>query len=240
MARIVQMGFMLSLLLRKRARILIHATAWMLGLGCYHYAQAQTAPASPAAAPAASGDQTVQLGQVLVTGGIPSDEVVMPTSLPISGILGDERNILDTPRSVSTVNKIWMDDREITNAMDFSQFAPGIYSPSLYGVPAAPTIRGDTGGIFFDGQQGLYGSNNVPPSFNGVESLDIVKGPGSAVYGPPNNGAGGYVNLVTKQPYFDAEHLTVSTTLGYWSSARAYSNPSITIDNGGPISDTLA
>jgi hypothetical protein len=231
---------MKSTLPHKTSRAWVRLTAWTLGLGLCHYAQAQATGASADAAAAASSDQTIQLSQVLVTGGIPSDEVVMPTSLPIGGILGDERNILDTPRSVSTVNKIWMDDREITNAMDFSQFAPGVYSPSLYGVPAAPTIRGDTGGIFFDGQQGLYGSNNVPPSFNGVESLDIVKGPGSAVYGPPNNGAGGYVNLVTKQPYFDAEHLTLSTTLGYWTSARAYSNPSVTIDNGGPISDTLA
>jgi len=35
-------------------------------------------------------------------------------------------------------------------------------------------------------------------SFNGTEAMDIVKGPGSAVYGPQGQGPGGYVNLVRR------------------------------------------
>jgi hypothetical protein len=71
--------------------------------------------------------------------------------------------------------------------------------------------------------------------------MDIVKGPGSAVYGPQGEGSGGYVDFVMKQPYFDREHIrTMTLTMGYWASGHSYSNPEATIDVGGPISDKLA
>jgi outer membrane receptor for monomeric catechols len=225
-------------LIRPIGRLSVNVLFCFVAFGALAPVRAQTNSAPTPGG--AAGDRPVQLGQYVVTGDIPADEIVLPTNVPVDSVYGEDRNIIDTPRSVSVVNKVWMDDRAVANAMDFSQFAPGVYSPSLYGVPATPTIRGDTGAIFFNGQQGLYGSNNVPPSFNGVESLDIVKGPGSAVYGPPNNGAGGYVDLVTKQPYFDGQHVTTSATIGDWTSGRTYSNPEFTIDDSGPISNELA
>jgi outer membrane receptor for monomeric catechols len=170
----------------------------------------------------------------------PLDEQILPTVRPISSVFGDDLDIIDVPRSVSTVNKAWMDDRQVKNAMDFGQFSPGVYSPANYGIPATPQIRGDYAQIYVDGQETLFTHNEVYPSFNGIEAMDIVKGPGSAIYGPQGEGPGGYVNLVTKQPYFDAQHTDISATFGYWTSGHSYSNPSVTIDTGGPLSDKLA
>ncbi len=171
---------------------------------------------------------------------VPLDEQILPTVRPIGSVLGDGRSILDTPRAVTSVNKAWMDDRQVKDAMDFGQFSPGVYSAAQYGIPATPQIRGDLGELYVDGQRTNFSRNSVFPSFNGVEALDIVKGPGSAVYGPQGEGPGGYVNLVTKAPYFDAQHTTISTTFGYWTSGRSYWNPEATIDTGGPINDKLA
>jgi len=186
-----------------------------------------------------SNDQVTTLEKFTVSD-VPVADQVLPTVRPITSAFGDSRSIIDTPRSVSTINKAWMNDREIHDSSDFSQFAAGVYSPPQYGIAATPTIRGDTASIYFNGQLGLYAGDNVFPSFNGVESMDIVKGPGSAVYGPQNNGVGGYVNFVNKMPEFDTWHLNVSTTLGYWSSGHSYSNPEVTVDYSQPVTSNTA
>ena len=133
-----------------------------------------------------------------------------------------------------------MEDRQVKNAMDFGQFSSGVYAAANYGIPGVPQIRGDYGQIYVNGQMIPYSRNSTSLSFNGVEAMDIVEGPGTAVYGPQGNGPGGYVNFVMKEPYFDRDHLDVSTTFGYWTSGHSYSNPEYTIDFGGPISDKLA
>jgi iron complex outermembrane receptor protein len=198
-----------------------------------------TTTTTPAAA-TTSTDPNVTTLEKFTVSEVPITEQILPTVRPISSVYGDDRSIIDIPRSVTSVNKAWMDDRQVKNAMDFGQFATGVYSAAQYGIPAVPFIRGDLAQIYLDGQVMIYTRNSVPPSFNEVEALDIVKGPGSAVYGPQGEGAGGYVNFVTKQPYLDAFHTDISITAGSWASGHSYFNPDITIDFGGPVSDKLA
>jgi outer membrane receptor for monomeric catechols len=195
--------------------------------------------AQPTTAPAPSTDQVTVLDKFTVSD-VPLENQILPTVRPIGSVFGDDRSIIDTARSVSSVNKAWMDDRMVKNAMDFMQFSPGVYSAAQYGIPGVPQIRGDLGQVYVNGQIIPFSRNSVPLSFNSVEAMDIVKGPGSAVYGPQGEGAGGYVNFVTKQPYFDREHYDVSATFGYWTSGHSNSNPEATVDFGGPLSDKLA
>ena len=171
---------------------------------------------------------------------VPIDEQILPTVHPIGDVMGDDRSILDTPRSVSVVDSAMVNDRLVKNAMDFQQFSPGVYSAAQYGIPAVPYIRGDLSQLYMGGQQIPFSRNSTPPSFNGTDGFDIVKGPGSAVYGPQLEGSGGYVDFIMKQPYFDAYHADVSVTLNGWASGHSYSNPEATVDVGGPISDKLA
>src|SRR5258708_4807140 len=188
---------------------------------------------------AAPADKVTELEKFTVSE-VPLENQILPTVRPIGSVFGDDRSIIDTPRSVTSVNKAWMDDRLVKNAMDFSQFSPGVYSAAQYGIPGVPQIRGDLAQIYINGQVIPFSRNSTPLSFNAVEAMDIIKGPGSAVYGPQSQGPGGYVNFVSKKPYFDRQHADVSTTLGYWTSGHSYSNPEVTIDLGGPISDKLA
>ncbi len=69
---------------------------------------------------------------------VPISEQILPTVRPINSVYGDDRDIVDIPRSVSSVNAAWMEDRQVTNAMDFGQFAPGVYAAADYGIPASP------------------------------------------------------------------------------------------------------
>jgi len=196
-----------------------------------------TTSTSPAASTTNNGVTTLQKYTV---SDVPLTEQVLPTVRPIGDVMGDDQNIIDIPRSVSSVNEAWMQDRMVKNAMDFGQFSPGVYSAAQYGIPGVPFIRGDLGTVYVGGQISQFSRNSTPPSFNGVEAMDIVKGPGSAVYGPQGEGAGGYVDLVMKQPYFDNFQGVIDATLGYWASGHAYSNPEVTLDFGGPLSDKLA
>jgi len=124
-------------------------------------ADSSSAPASPPAttsttdASAASSSDTVTTLEKFTVSDVPIEDQVLPTVRPVTSAFGDARSIIDTPRSVSTINKAWMNDREIHDSSDFSQFAAGVYSPPQYGIAATPTIRGDTASIYFNGQLAL-------------------------------------------------------------------------------------
>ena len=176
-----------------------------------------------------------------VVEGLSLSETILPTARPLNSVLGDDRSIVDTPRSVTLVTKAQMEARNISRTTDFGQYSPGVYTPSRYGLAGVPVMRGDLAEIYQNGQRVIYNRNSLLPSFNGVEALDIVKGPGSAVYGPQGQGPGGYVNFVTKVPYFDSFHGELSTKLGtYVPGGQSFFNPEWTLDFGGPISDKLA
>ena len=230
-------------------RLAVHCIALALAAGLQAQSStpppANPTPLTPASTTtttttiSSSGGKITTLEKYTVSD-VPVTEQILPTVRPVGDVMGDETNIIDIPRSVTSVNEAWMKDRMVKNAMDFGQFAPGVYSAAQYGIPAVPFIRGELGEVYVDGQISMFSRNSTPPSFNGVEAMDIVKGPGSAVYGPQGEGAGGYVDLVMKQPYFDGFHGEIDATLGYWSSGHAYSNPEITMDFGGPLSDNFA
>jgi outer membrane receptor protein involved in Fe transport len=229
---------------RRSAALLCSAGLFCAGLN----AQSSTPPpatppvttsTTPSTASNAASEQVTTLEKYTVSD-VPLTEQILPTVRPISSVYGDDRDIVDIPRSVSSVNAAWMDERQVKNAMDFGQFAPGVYAAADYGIPGVPQIRGDEAQIYVNGQEIPYSRNSTPLSFNGVEAMDIVKGPGTAVFGPQGNGPGGYVNFVAKQPYFDQDHFDFSATLGTWASGHSYGDPQYTLDFGGPINSQLA
>jgi outer membrane receptor protein involved in Fe transport len=172
--------------------------------------------------------------------GVSDADQIMPTIRPIGSVMGDARSILDTPRSVSSISKELMEQVRIKSVTDFSQFAPGVYTAARYGLATTPMVRGDLAELYFDGQRVKYSRDSVMPSFNGIEALDIVKGPGSAVYGPQSNGASGYTNFVTKKPYFDKQRTEFSLSYAGITADHDYSNLEWQVDTGGPLSGSTA
>ena len=212
----------------------------LAGLALGLNAQTQTTTTTTTTATTAASSEPVTTLSKYTVSDVPIDDQVLPTVRPVGDVMGEDMNIIDIPRSVSAVNTAMMRDRNVKSAMDYQQFAPGVYANAEYGVASIPFIRGDLSQVYMGGQQIEFSRNSTPPSFNGVDALDIVKGPGSAVYGPQGEGAGGYIDFIMKQPYFDGNHGDVDLTLGYWADGHSHSNPDLTIDFGGPISDKLA
>jgi iron complex outermembrane recepter protein len=193
---------------------------------------------SPSPSP---GSESGELNQITVTAVPPEDQVV-PTARPISSVFGQDMGIIDTPRSVNVVTRAQLEDRQIFSVQDLGQFSSGTYTPAEYGLDGIPYIRGIYAELFQNGQREIFYRNSVVPSFNQMESLDILKGPGTAIYGPSGGGLGGYVNFITKSPQFDGYHEQLETTIGALASGgQSWHHYEWTVDSTGPlIKDQLA
>ncbi|MDG5497542.1 TonB-dependent receptor plug domain-containing protein [Niveispirillum sp. BGYR6] len=129
----------------------------------------------------------------------------------------------------------------IRSTDDYVKYAPGITRGGGQGNSAAPTLRGLASEVFQNGQRIYKDGNDHPLNLNAFEGADIVAGPSSVIFGP-SNATGGYVNYLTKKPYFDKQRSFVNTELGTWVSGtkETYPDFAITADTGGPIDETLA
>jgi iron complex outermembrane recepter protein len=199
---------------------------------------AQDATSAPSRSASAGGGN---LQQIVVTGGIPPEDSILPVA-PTDAVLGTSANILDIPRGVSRITQSQLQARQVEDVVALTQFSSGVFTGSNFGAPSTPVIRGLPAEMYQNGQRLSYTFDSFIPSFNGVESVDVVKGPGGPVIGPSNLGVGGYVNFVTKAPYFDRWHGAFTFTLGNLvEGGSSYLRPEWQLDFGGPlIKDKLA
>ncbi len=166
---------------------------------------------------------------------VPIEKQILPTARPFTSVFGTADNIVDVPRNVTIISRQQLSDISISSVLDFSKLTSSSYTTTNFGAPANPSIRGQTADLFINGVRGRITSNGngLPLNFNAVESVNIVKGPATAVQGASMY-VGGFVDLVTKRPYFDATKGSVSITLGS-DDQREW-----TVDIGGPLSRTAA
>jgi outer membrane receptor protein involved in Fe transport len=211
----------------------------ILLLGANSLVTAQDADPPPSKSTGPTGGN---LQQIVVSAGIPPEDSILPTAVPTDAVLGTSANILDIPRGVSRITESQLQARQIEDVVSLSQFASGVFTGSSFGAPSNPFIRGLPAEMYQNGQRLSYTFDSFIPSFNAVESIDVVKGPGGPVIGPSNLGVGGYVNFVTKAPYFDRWHGALSFTLGNLvEGGSSYLRPEWQLDFGGPlIKDKLA
>ncbi len=187
----------------------------------------------------AQDSQPIQLDKLVVTG-VPIEQSVNPLTRDLSTVMGDSRSILDTPRAVSSITEALLNERGIHGVREFIAYTPGGYASASYGLATTPNLRGDTAETYINGQRRSYNLYGFLPSWNGIEAVDIVRGPGSAVFGA-GFFSGGYVNYVTKAPKFSGRETTVTTRLGtIVPGGGSYLNASVQIDTTAPISDKLA
>ncbi len=189
------------------------------------------AGAQNAATPALGPDSDA-LEEIVVKGVLLEDQV-SPLQRKVSSVLGVELSVLDTPRAVTEINAAQIRDQSIVDVTDFVKIVSSAYTNDQFGGANVPFLRGQSAEVFQNGMLRTPRSDGQPLSFNSVEGFDIIKGPANVVYGPTGN-VGGYVNLVTKRPYFDTQHASATLTYGEYNTRKAQ------LDLSGPITDTLA
>ncbi len=179
--------------------------------------------------------EVLELERFTINSGVATDALVLPIARPFNSVFGTDDNIVDVPRNVTIISRQQLSDININSVLDFSKLTSSAYTTTNFGAPSNPSIRGQTADLFINGVRGRITSNGngLPLDFNSVESVNIVKGPATAVQGSSMY-VGGYIDLQTKRPYFDKSKGSVSVTLG------SYSQKAWTIDYGGPLSKTTA
>ncbi len=189
----------------------------------------------PAPVAQTSPDQEVLQLEKFSVNGVPIDQVVLPTARPFNSVYGFDRSILDTPRNVTIISREQLTSISIQDVRDFSKLTASSYTRSNFGAPTTPDIRTQIADTFLNGMRiGLSSNGNgLPVNFNSVESVNIVKGPATAIFGASQY-IGGYADLITKRPVFDTAKGFVSATVGSYDTYRW------TFDYGAPISKTLA
>ncbi len=187
-------------------------------------------------APTQEGGGGINAADRIIITETPLEESVLPTARPYSSAFGLDNNILDVPRNVTIISREQLDTVDIQDVRDFSKLTSSSYTTTNFGAPANPSIRGQTADTFTNGlRTGITSNGNgLPIDFNAIESVSILKGPAPVIYGPSPY-VGGFVNFVTKKPYFDKWQGFVGTTFGQYDQYRW------TVDASGPlIKDKLA
>lgn len=166
---------------------------------------------------------------------VPIDLQILPTARPFNSVFGTDDNIVDVPRNVTIISRQQLTDIAITDVLDFSKLTSSAFTTTNFGAPANASIRGQSADLFINGVRARITSNGngLPVDFNSVESVNIVKGPATAVQGASMY-VGGFIDLISKRPYFDTSKGSVSYTIG------SYATNKWTLDTGGPFSKELA
>ena len=147
-------------------------------------------------------------------------------------VFGFDKSILETPRSVTSVSAKMMESYAITDIDDLVLVSPGAFTQSFFGVAGSLDVRGTPGEVYFRGVRRVNNPGNYPTPIGASDSIDIVRGPASPIYGPSK--IGGYLNFEPKSARVESgKFMTepkgeISLTRGSWDKNV------LTAEVGGP------
>ncbi|MDO5625714.1 MAG: TonB-dependent receptor [Pseudomonadota bacterium] len=200
------------------------APALLLCLAATAHAQDDTTPALPA---------------VTVTGEAPAPDASLNQHAPEATASRLGLSPRDTPASVSVMSREQISARDITRAQDAVVGLTGLAeAPSPGNGFSALSARGFVGhnsvAQLVDGTRLTVGSGTVTYPFSTwpLESVQVLRGPASVLYG--DGAIGAVVNYVTLKPLFSHAEREAFFSVGQHGTVQGG------VGLRGPISDTLA
>lgn len=185
--------------------------------------------------PAGAAEPVRELEKLIVEG--KREQGVVPKESGASTKL--DTPLVETPQSVSVVTREEIEARGSRSVQEAVSYAPGV----LVGVGGEDsrvddvTIRGfDAGGfsgnVYLDGLRVPAGGQWTRSQFDvfGLESVEILKGPSSVLYGQVS--PGGLVNMVSKRPSAEARH-SIGTGYGSFDTWQVQGDSTGPLDSNG-------
>lgn len=157
-------------------------------------------------------DTVFSIGEVEIIGNRLKKQTVGKLDVPLQYL----------PISVASVSGNDLYLRGIVNMQDAVKFLPNTRMRTTYGAYQQFEVRGfDHTPIMIDGvrDERTSISNSAPiPDLSSVESIELLKGPASVLYG--HSTVGGIVNIIRKSP---TSEKTINALLSYgsWDNKRA-------------------
>lgn len=182
-------------------------------------------------------------------GELPEVQVTQRRSAAIGSTLGLDTPVAtgsrlgltlrETPASVSTLGAADMEERGLTRAQDVAVRMPGITeSPAPGNGGTSLTARGFSGhnsvAQAVDGTRLIVASGTISYPFSTwpMESVEVLRGPASVLYG--DGAIGAAVNYVTKRPSFETTQREAFLSVGSFNTLQGG------VGLRGPINDVLA
>jgi iron complex outermembrane receptor protein len=129
--------------------------------------------------------------------------------------------IQQIPQSITVVTAEEARDQGATTVQEALRYVPGVYADA-YGPDSrsdGELIRGTTPVTYLDGMRLINGGywNHTRPDPYTLERIEVLRGPGSVLYG--DSAVGGLVNLVSKRPQAK-EHREIGVSYGSFNTRR--------------------
>lgn len=172
-------------------------------------------------------EKSAELQTINVTGWTPKHSYTTPQTSTATGIATPT---LDVPQSIQVIPKEVLRDQAAQSLADAMRNAPGVSVDQGEGNRDEFYIRGvGTKSDFFS--DGLRDDTEYLRDLYNIAHVDVLQGPAALLFG--RGGAGGIINLVTKQPRREpVREFTFET--GSWQHLRG------TLDVGGAIGESGA
>jgi len=159
------------------------------------------------------------------------NQVVMNSGLATKS----DMSLMETPAAVVIVDEELINAQGVNNLQDLVRNISGVtQAGNNYGIGDNLVIRGLGANYTNDGMYGGAGLGNTfnpTRSLTNVESVEVLKGPATGLYGMGS--AGGVINLIEKKPEFKSSH-DIGIEIGQWDSYA------LSIDSTGGLTDKLA
>lgn len=144
-------------------------------------------------------------------------------------------SLMETPAAVVVVDKQLLKEQASVTLQDVLTNVSGLsQAGNNYGIGDNLVIRGLGANYTYDGMYGGAGLGNTynpTRSTTNIESIEVLKGPATGLYG--FGSAGGVINLVEKKPLRE-ETYEVKASLGQWN------NQGIMFDATSALTDSTA
>jgi outer membrane receptor protein involved in Fe transport len=184
---------------RRRSTLLAYAISAVLGGALAPLAllaqeateSTEPTQAAAAEATASSGDVT-ELSDLTVT----DDPMRALSNEPTASSFGFTKPPLETPRTVSFVSEEQLNLFGVSTVQDLVRVVPGVYTTTRYGLQGGINVRAVTADQYFRGMKRLSLQGHVRTVLSAMDSIEVVKGPPSPLYGMGR--IGGYSNLIPK------------------------------------------
>ncbi|MEZ9199029.1 TonB-dependent receptor [Shewanella sp. 10N.286.54.B9] len=159
------------------------------------------------------------------------NQVVMNSGLATKS----DMSLMETPAAVVIVDEELIQAQGVDNLQDLVRNISGVtQAGNNYGIGDNLVIRGLGANYTYDGMYGGAGLGNTfnpTRSLTNVESVEVLKGPATGLYGMGS--AGGVINLIEKKPQFEALN-EFTAEVGQWDTY------SLSVDSTAGITDNLA
>ncbi len=198
---------------------------------CSFVAFASLLGASSLANAQSQADETTTLEALDVV----SDAITAPDYMPLEKTPAAGKlnvPVEEQPYSVSIVDRGFIEDSGAKNIQDALLYTPGVNAGN-FGFDTridSAKVRGVDAGRYLDGLRQIYGSyNTVRTNVYALESIEVLKGPSSMLYGQSD--LGGIINGVSKLPE-DEQAGEI------WAQYGTFNRRQLAVDVTGPVNES--